>query len=189
MLSSRLARLNCLARRPSTVPTNTATLLPRPLLSIPIHSRGSSRHLFQSRQLRSQNDNPHERLRNARPLVPNAIAGRFTSAGRSRNQRALVVASVVAAIAFYLYNSQTVPVTGRRRFNFLSDALVARAYARGADAIINQVEEQGGRFLSDWDPRTMMVKRVMKRLIPVSGMTDLDWEIRVISDNRKLNTL
>lgn len=116
--------------------------------------------------------------------MSNALAGKFTSAGTSRGSRALVVASVVAAVTFYLYNSQTVPVTGRRRFNFLSDALVAQAYARAADAIVRQVEEQGGHFLSDWDPRTILVKRVMQRLIPVSGMEDLDWEVRVIADSR-----
>ena len=127
---------------------------------------------------------PYDHLRNARPLVPHVIARRFSNAGRSRNSQAFVVACVIAAVAFYLYNSQTVPVTGRRRFNFLSDKLVAQAHVRAADAVIRQVQEQGGHFLSDWDPRTMLVKRVMKRLIPVSGITDLDWEIRVIADNR-----
>lgn len=39
--------------------------------------------------------------------------------------------------------------------------------------------------MSDWDPRTIQVKRVMKRLIPVSGMNNLDWEVRVIADSRK----
>lgn len=136
------------------------------------------------RSRRSIHQDAHERLRSAKPLVSNALAGRFTSAGSSRNSRALVVASAVAAVAFYLYNSQTVPVTGRRRFNFLSDELVARAYSRAADAIVRQVEEQGGHFLSDWDPRTMLVQRVMKRLIPVSGMDDLNWEVRVIADSR-----
>lgn len=117
--------------------------------------------------------------------MPNALAGKFTNAGTGRNSRTLVVATVAAAIAFYMYNSQTVPVTGRRRFNFLSDTLVAQAYSRAADAIVRQVEEQGGHFLSDWDPRTILVKRVMKRLIPVSGMENLDWEVRVIANSRE----
>lgn len=36
-----------------------------------------------------------------------------------------------------------------------------------------------------------MVKRVMARLVPVSGMEDVDWEIRVIDDpsERALSTL
>lgn len=144
------------------------------------------RALSQSaRNNRPYHQDSHERLRSAKPLVSNALAGKFTNAGTGRNSRILVVATVAAATAFYLYNSQTVPVTGRRRFNFLSDTLVAQAYSRAADAIVRQVEEQGGHFLSDWDPRTIQVKRVMKRLIPVSGMNNLDWEVRVIADSRK----
>ncbi|KAM5352413.1 hypothetical protein ACJ41O_005136 [Fusarium nematophilum] len=130
---------------------------------------------------------PYERLREARPLVPNRMARRFEQAGSSRNSRLMVVATVLAAVGFYLYNSQTVPVTGRRRFNFLSDTMVARAHSKAAGQIIEQVRAQGGHFLSDWDPRTILVKRVMKRLIPVSGMTDLNWEIFVIADSRTAN--
>lgn len=130
---------------------------------------------------------PYEHLRHARPLVPDRVATRFQNAGSGRNSRLFVVATVLTAVAFYLYNSQTVPVTGRRRFNFLSDAMVARAHAKAGAEIIEQVKQQGGHFLSDWDPRTIRVKRVMKRLIPVSGMSDLDWEIFVIADNRTLH--
>ncbi|KAI5462457.1 peptidase family M48-domain-containing protein [Mariannaea sp. PMI_226] len=136
---------------------------------------------------RQEIEDPYERLRNAKPLVPNRAARRFQTAGSSRNSKLFVVGTVLAAVGFYLYNSQTVPVTGRRRFNFLSDAMVARAHSKAAGQIIEQVKQQGGHFLSDWDPRTMIVKRVMKRLIPVSGMTDLNWEIFVISDNRTAN--
>ncbi|KID71591.1 Peptidase M48, partial [Metarhizium hybridum] len=115
------------------------------------------------------------------------VAVALTSAGRSRNSQAVVVVAVIGAIAFYFYNSQTVPVTGRRRFNFLSDKLVEQAHSRAAEAVILSVEEQGGHFLSDWDPRCMLVKRVMKRLIPVSGLPELNWDIRVIADNRTAN--
>ncbi|KAK1253577.1 hypothetical protein MKX07_001654 [Trichoderma sp. CBMAI-0711] len=148
---------------------------------------GSHRRTSCSIKRRFYHEDAHERLRNAKPLVPNTVASRLSRAGSSRNSRAVVIASVVAAVAFYLYNSQTSPVTGRRRFNFLSDALVAQAYSRAAEAIVRQVEEQGGHFLSNWDPRTMLVQRVMKRLIPVSGMEDLDWEVRVIADSRTAN--
>ncbi|KAK5987190.1 Mitochondrial metalloendopeptidase OMA1 [Cladobotryum mycophilum] len=181
-------RLRVVARH--ATPNGVILLPPRAVLisKVAIHNPlGHHRSLWQSAPRQSQNGDPHEQLRNARPLVPDAIASKFTSAGRGRNSRALVIATVLAAVAFYLYNSQTVPVTGRRRFNFLSDTLVARAYSRAADQIIQQVEEQGGHFLSDWDPRTMLVKRVMKRLIPVSGMEDLNWEVRVIADSRTAN--
>lgn len=85
---------------------------------------------------------------------------------------------------FYFLNSQTVPVTGRRRFNFLSDKYVEYAHARAADEVVQMVRDQGGWFLSEWDPRTIVVKRVMRKLIRVSGLSSLDWEVRVIADDR-----
>jgi hypothetical protein len=188
MIPRHLLRGSGLVRLSAPAPRRVAVLRPIARRDAAVCRSGSglkTRTSFGSLSSRSIHDDAHERLRNAKPLVPNALAGKFTSAGTGRKSRALVVVSVVAAVTFYLYNSQTVPVTGRRRFNFLSDALVAQAYSRAADAIVRQVEEQGGHFLSDWDPRTMIVQRVMKRLIPVSGMDDLQWEVRVIADSRK----
>lgn len=161
-----------------------STLVSRPLQNLPRAAPAIRRRFISRTRPRFSHDDPQQHLRNARPLVPDQIANRFTRAGSGRNSRVLVVATVVAAVAFYFYNSQTVPVTGRRRFNFLSDTMVARAHSKAAEGIIQQVKAQGGHFLSDWDPRTILVKRVMKRLIPVSGMTDLNWEIFVIADNR-----
>ncbi|QUC16115.1 uncharacterized protein UV8b_00356 [Ustilaginoidea virens] len=149
-------------------------------------SRPPTRFLSRSRR-RCFPDDPNQRVRVARPLVSHAAAGRFTSAGRSRSSRTLVVITVVAAVAFYLSNSQTVPVTGRRRFNFLSDRLVEWQFSRTAEYVIRAVEEAGGHFLPDWDPRTAVVKRVMKKLIRVSGLPELDWEIRVIADDTNAN--
>lgn len=94
---------------------------------------------------------------------------------------------VAAAVVFYFANSQTVPVTGRRRFNFLSDRLVDRMGRRGAEEVVEDVKEQGGRFLNERDYRFQAVKRVMMRLVPVSGMADLDWKIRVIEDDSKMH--
>ncbi|QLI71497.1 Mitochondrial metalloendopeptidase OMA1 [Metarhizium brunneum] len=175
MLPSRLVRPS--RRIARSAETTAISVTSRPAVG--------PRFLSQSRLQRSRD--PYQRLRNARPLVPDILARRLTSAGRSRNSQAVVVVAVIGAIAFYFYNSQTVPVTGRRRFNFLSDKLVEQAHSRAAEAVILSVEEQGGHFLSDWDPRCMLVKRVMKRLIPVSGLPELDWEIRVIADNRTAN--
>ncbi|KAM4065494.1 peptidase family M48 domain-containing protein [Hirsutella rhossiliensis] len=194
MLASRLVRPRCgfaLEARLSPSSTSSSARLAYavvPPLQHALITAARPRHLSHTRpRLAPPPDDPYHRLRHARPLVPDAVAGRFARAGRSRNSRALVVVCVAAAVAFYLYNSQTVPVTGRRRFNFLSDRLVARMYARSADAVAREVLNQGGHFLSDWDPRTMAVRRVMRRLIPVSGMADLDWEIHVIADNRTAN--
>ncbi|KAF7559557.1 hypothetical protein G7046_g4590 [Stylonectria norvegica] len=188
----RTARHFRLSRSSSTaLPLRVRTAVPVPILVLGprLFSHTCPRRSQDDRRLEllRQDDRRQQLLRAARPLVPDKIAGRFARAGSSRNSRLLVLATVLSAIGFYIYNSQTVPVTGRRRFNFMSDAMVARANSSAAGQIIKQVQAQGGHFLSDWDPRTRLVKRVMKRLIPVSGMTDLNWEIYVIADNRTAN--
>lgn len=160
--------------------------LARPLARLRTESVRCQARLF-SQSSRHSSQDPHDRLRQARPLVPDVVAEKITSAGSSRNSRTVVVLAVIGAVSFYLYNSQTVPVTGRRRFNFLSDKLVERAHSGIVEAVIQSVQEQGGHFLSDWDPRTILVKRVLKRLIPVSGLPELNWEIRVIADNKTAN--
>ncbi|KAM0254026.1 hypothetical protein ACHAP5_000012 [Fusarium lateritium] len=175
-----------LLQRPTLHMNRPAILLiPRTATSSVSRNRlfSQCRYRFQ----RHSEQDVQERLQAARPLVPHTAARRFTQAGSSRNSRLTVIATVLAAIGFYFYNSQTVPVTGRRRFNFLSDSMVARAHSKAAAQIIEQVRAQGGHFLSEWDPRTILVRRVMKRLIPVSGMTDLNWEIFVIADSRTAN--
>lgn len=107
--------------------------------------------------------------------------------GSDRKFKVSAVAIVFLAVGFYFYNSKKVPITGRRQFNYLSDEIVARAHRMDAEMVIREVQRQGGHFLSEWDPRTILVKRVMKRLIPLSGLQDLDWEVHVIADSSKLS--
>jgi hypothetical protein len=112
--------------------------------------------------------------------------GRRTTTSSAPISQAFVVATAATAALFYYFNSQEVPVTGRRRFNFLSDGFVAYMYSRQAAGIIRDITEEGGKILPASDPRTRVVRRVMSRLIPVSGMADLNWEIHVIEDDSEL---
>ncbi|KAH7026138.1 peptidase family M48-domain-containing protein [Microdochium trichocladiopsis] len=122
---------------------------------------------------------PYEELRRAKPLTTTSRIGRVA---RAPSSKAIAVLAVAGAFAFYFANMQTVPVSGRRRFNCFSQESVEKVADEQVKRIIYDVERQGGRFLGDWDWRVQMVKRVMKRLIPVSGMEDANWEIRVIDD-------
>ncbi|KAI0179117.1 hypothetical protein GGR52DRAFT_570017 [Hypoxylon sp. FL1284] len=124
------------------------------------------------------------RLSQARPLV---TTERLRQLGRSPSLRTVAVLAVLGAVAFYFSNIQTVPVSGRRRFNCFSDESVEAASEAQVKRIVWEVERAGGRFLPGWDPRTAMVRRVMKRLIPVSGVEDADWEISVIEDPNTAN--
>ncbi len=97
----------------------------------------------------------------------------------------VVAIAVVGALVFYFSNVEIVPVSGRRRFNCFSEETVREVAELQHHHILAELEAQGGRFLSEWDPRTRMVRRVMKRLIPVSGMEG-EWEVRVIDDPGEL---
>ncbi|OLN85869.1 Mitochondrial metalloendopeptidase OMA1 [Colletotrichum chlorophyti] len=123
-------------------------------------------------------------LRTARPLLTEAGFRRFAS---SRGTHFGIAACFLAAVAFYFYNVQTVPVSGRRRFNCYSEESVIKVSAEQVKRVIYDVQSQGGRFLPSWDPRTQMVARVMRRLIPVSGLESQDWEVYVIDDPHTLN--
>ncbi|KAE8453942.1 hypothetical protein EG329_007718 [Mollisiaceae sp. DMI_Dod_QoI] len=74
-------------------------------------------------------------------------------------------------------NTEAVPVSGRRRFNCFNDESVEEEGKMMYDMIMR---EQGGRLLPQWDRRTRQVKRVMERLIPASGVSNVEWEVHVI---------
>ncbi|OHE92963.1 peptidase family M48 [Colletotrichum orchidophilum] len=123
-------------------------------------------------------------LRTARPLVTNDGIWRLA---KSRGTHTVIILAVLSACAFYFYNVQTVPVSGRKRFNCYSESMVESVSGEQVKRVIYDVESQGGRFLPSWDPRAQMVARVMRRLIPVSGLEGLEWEVRVIDDPGTLN--
>ncbi|KAH8911902.1 hypothetical protein BR93DRAFT_32655 [Coniochaeta sp. PMI_546] len=123
-------------------------------------------------------------LRNARPLLS---GDQLRRAVRSPSTHAIVVVAVAGALIFYFANLETVPVSGRTRFNCYSAESVREVGETQAKMVKYELERQGGRVLPDWDPRTRMVKRVMAKLIPFSGMADERWEVYVIEDPRTAN--
>lgn len=134
-----------------------------------------------------QHHDPADQLRRAKPLFTPAGLSRFI---RSPSLHTVIVLSFGSAVAFYFWNLETVPVSGRRRFNCYSEAKVNATGAAQAKRIEYEVERAGRRFLSDLDPRTRLVQRVMRRLIPVSGMDGIEgteWEVRVIDEPRVAN--
>ena len=83
---------------------------------------------------------------------------------------------------FYIYNLETVPVSGRRRFNIISPKTEEELGKQQYQQILGQYR---GKLVSDWDPRVRMVRRVMERLIPVSGLPYQEWEIHVIESEER----
>lgn len=167
-------------RRPPSTPLSSLRFIQRSRPFSQTHFRYNN-WPRRPRETRNYNHDPHYQLSQAKPLIS---SGRLRKFVRSPSLHTVILLSVAGAVAFYFANIQTVPVSGRRRFNCFSEESVEAASDAQVKRLIWEVEHSGGRFLSDWDPRVAMVKRVMQRLIPVSGMEDADWEIRVIDDPR-----
>ncbi|TGJ82096.1 hypothetical protein E0Z10_g6651 [Xylaria hypoxylon] len=127
---------------------------------------------------------PADELGRAKPLITPEGLSRFL---RSPSLYTVIVVSVGGAVVFYFMNIQTVPVSGRKRFNCYSEAKVKATGEAQAKRLEWELERAGGRFLGEWDWRTRLVKKVMRRLIPVSGMEDAEWEVRVIDDPNTAN--
>ncbi|KAF2235838.1 hypothetical protein EV356DRAFT_499505 [Viridothelium virens] len=88
----------------------------------------------------------------------------------------------VLAVAFYEWNMETVPVSGRRRFNIISpDA--ERSFAQQQYRQI--IQEYRGRILPNGNPTVRTVQHVLERLLPTVGMDDLKWEVYVIDSEEK----
>ena len=85
---------------------------------------------------------------------------------------------------FYVSNLETVPITGRRRFNCISPELEKQISAGGYESVLQQYK---GRILPSNHPYSILVDRVMRRLIPVSGLEREKWEVRVIDDPGQKN--
>ena len=47
------------------------------------------------------------------------------------------------------------------------------------------LQQYAGRVLPQWHPNSRMVRRVLDRLIPQSGVQDSAWEVHVINDPQK----
>jgi predicted Zn-dependent protease len=136
------------------------------------------------RDPRQQYNDPHEQLAHAKPLLTSHGLSRFLW---SPSLHAVIALSVAGALVFYFVNVQTVPVSGRRRFNCFSEAYVEATSEAQVKRIEYDVERSGRRFLSERDWRTVFVRKVLRRLIPVSGMPDSEWEVRVIDDPNTAN--
>ncbi|KAF2498004.1 hypothetical protein BU16DRAFT_559721 [Lophium mytilinum] len=81
---------------------------------------------------------------------------------------------------FYVFNLETVPVSGRRRFNCISSEWEKSQGEAGYQQIL---QEYSGRILPEWHPATQQVRRVLERLIPQSGLEGEEWEVHVIQSD------
>jgi hypothetical protein len=122
-----------------------------------------------------------EEARKAKPLFTNE---QLYNIGRSNTTKWVIVLSAGGAVIFYYTHLEEVPVSGRKRFMCYDDASVERDGARLYQQIMQEAVNAGA-LLPPSDRRSRMVNRVMKRLIPASGLENVDWEVHVINSPGK----
>lgn len=184
-------------------PRTSLATAPRTIYSVPCHriqrspSQGERRRpslprwQFQThphpsnaqQQLRSyhHHDPDGSRRRTARALF---TGDDFRRLARSPGTHGVIIIAIAGALIFYFSNLETVPISGRTRFNVYGADTVREAGEMQYRAVLYDIERAGAKVLPGWDPRTVRVKRVMRKLIPFSGMADEKWEIFVIEDPR-----
>ncbi|PBP19979.1 GPI anchored peptidase m48 [Diplocarpon rosae] len=115
-----------------------------------------------------------EEVKRAKPLFTDE---QFIKSLRSPTTQWMLVLAGGSAVIFYYSNLETVPVSGRRRFNCFSDAFVE---AEGERTYKKIMRDHANAILPDWDRRTKLVNKVMAKLIPASGLEHVNWEVHVI---------
>ncbi|KAF2218902.1 peptidase family M48-domain-containing protein [Elsinoe ampelina] len=85
---------------------------------------------------------------------------------------------------FYISNLEEVPVSGRRRFNFISDDFVRRTSETAFQQTLDEFDE---KILPETHPLHRMTERVLQRLLPHSGFANESsrWTVHVIDDKTK----
>lgn len=91
----------------------------------------------------------------------------------------LIAIAAGGGVVFYVSNLEEVPVSGRKRFNCFSEETVEAEGETYYKMIIDDAVHNG-TLVPEWDPRSKMVQRVMKKLIPASGLEDARWEVNVL---------
>ncbi|KAL9616044.1 MAG: hypothetical protein Q9160_009045 [Pyrenula sp. 1 TL-2023] len=102
---------------------------------------------------------------------------------QSNGSKILLVGAVGGTI-FYISNLETVPATGRRRFNCISPQTEAQL---GQSEYQNVLHTYKSKLLPANHSLTQRVARIVERLLPASGLGDAQWVIHVINDKEQKN--
>lgn len=86
----------------------------------------------------------------------------------------------VLAGGFYVSNLETVPISGRRRFNFVSPEQEREMAEYQYQALMKEFEPG---VLPQWDPRVLRVKRVLSHLL--NGLSKLEEEGHLTKGDEK----
>ena len=90
----------------------------------------------------------------------------------------------VGAMTVVALNIETVPVSGRKRFNWVSPEYEQEMGKAQYGQIMQQFR---GAILPDHHPHSKFVHKVLNRLIPSSGLENEAWEAHVIDAPNEMN--
>ncbi|KAG5363428.1 Mitochondrial metalloendopeptidase OMA1 [Yarrowia sp. B02] len=95
------------------------------------------------------------------------------------NHNTTKIAGAVGALglAFYVTHLEKAPVTGRTRFMCISESLERQI---GDSEFEQQLQEFKPYLLPDNSPTVQRVKNIMRRIIAVSGIKDVEWRVFVV---------
>lgn len=87
---------------------------------------------------------------------------------------------------FYVYNLEEVPITHRRRFNFISPETEQTLVSE--DEYKQSLQQFQGKILPREHPYTQLVAKIVARLLPSAhGLDGGDWVVHVIDDPNMVN--
>ncbi|KAI3661926.1 hypothetical protein MP638_005967 [Amoeboaphelidium occidentale] len=89
-------------------------------------------------------------------------------------------AGTLCLSGYYVSHLESVPSTGRRRFMSISSKEEEYMSKQAYQSVMSQFS---GDMLPSYHPLSVKVERVAKRLINVSGMSGLNWEVHVVNSN------
>ncbi|GKZ24173.1 metalloendopeptidase [Aspergillus brasiliensis] len=91
---------------------------------------------------------------------------------------------IVVGGSFYFYNLETVELTGRTRFNCVSEDLEKQMGEHEYQQILKQAQ---GRILPPWHFVSQEVTKVFEQLIAHTPVQSTNWEVHVINDMSQQN--
>jgi metalloendopeptidase OMA1, mitochondrial len=102
-----------------------------------------------------------------------------------RNYRTPIIVVSSGGVVVYVSNQETVPVSGRRRFNVVSHDLEKQISGGQYEGLVDEFK---GKIFPENHPYTQMVARVVERLLPsVGGLAEDEWRVHVIDEPNQRN--
>ncbi|KAL2870411.1 M48 family metallopeptidase [Aspergillus lucknowensis] len=170
--TSRFSSIPCTRTHRTRRPTSVIRALKQSPRSVPPQPFASSGQRYYS--------NGYNRYRRFDGPKGEPPVMRLVRAAKPRHF--VIIGGVIGG--FYIYNTETVEMTGRRRFNCVSRQ---QELKMGLQSYHEVLQQSRGHILPESHPVTIMVNRVLQRLIPQAPIDGADWKVHVIKDDGMMN--